>query len=325
MSVTACEKASVIIPGLYPNRKGPRKVGSLESFTISGIAPAIAVVFTNPFDTAKVRLQLQGQTGGVAGMFDPIMNVLHDPKQGRAPGWKRVVAGSMCGVMGAVSCNPFELVKTRLQSAASGKMAVGHQHGYTGVVSAIKTIYSQEGFRGLYRGSVLSMGRSVVGSGANLSCFSIMKEYLNVELKWKDGALLDMVSGLASGVVSCIFMNPIDVIRTRYYNQPYTNGKGALYSSGVDAFTKITQKEGLMAFYKGFFSHFLRIGPHFCLTFVFLGMLRRTTMQIYEHLDQRETFQAFDKDGDGRLDQREVTAALKKVFDSLSENAPDNN
>ena len=46
-------------------------------------------------------------------MFDPIMTALHDPKRGRAPGWKRVVAGSLCGVMGAVSCNPFELVKTR--------------------------------------------------------------------------------------------------------------------------------------------------------------------------------------------------------------------
>lgn len=47
------------------------------------------------------------------GMFDPIMMVLHDPKKGRAPAWKRVVAGSLCGVMGAASCNPFELVKTR--------------------------------------------------------------------------------------------------------------------------------------------------------------------------------------------------------------------
>lgn len=46
-------------------------------------------------------------------MYDPIMNVLHDSRNGKAPGWKRVLAGSLCGVMGALSCNPFELVKTR--------------------------------------------------------------------------------------------------------------------------------------------------------------------------------------------------------------------
>ena len=61
------------------------------------------------------------------GMYDPIMSMLHDKNKGSAPGWKRILAGSMCGVMGAFSCNPFELVKTRLQSAST-KVTVGkHQ------------------------------------------------------------------------------------------------------------------------------------------------------------------------------------------------------
>ena len=54
---------NIHIPGLYPNRSGPRKLGSGESFIIAALAPATAVIFTNPFDTAKVRLQLQGQSG----------------------------------------------------------------------------------------------------------------------------------------------------------------------------------------------------------------------------------------------------------------------
>ena len=45
------------------------------------------------------------------GMFDPIMSMIHDKSKGSAPAWKRMFAGSMCGVLGAVSCNPFELVK----------------------------------------------------------------------------------------------------------------------------------------------------------------------------------------------------------------------
>ncbi|KAI8900457.1 mitochondrial carrier domain-containing protein [Globomyces pollinis-pini] len=204
------------------------------------------------------------------GMFDPILNLLHNPKDGRVPNWKRVVAGSLCGVMGAVSCNPFELVKTRLQSAASGKMAVGHQHGYTSVRGALYSIYQADGLKGLYRGSVLSMGRSIVGSGANLSSFSIMKEYFSVEHNWADDIWLDMVCGLGSGIISCIAMNPIDVVRTRYYNQTYENGKGTLYSSGVDAVKKIVKNEGPGAFYKGFFPHFLRIGPHFCCKILFI-------------------------------------------------------
>jgi hypothetical protein len=198
------------------------------------------------------------------GMFDPIMNLIHDPKSGRAPGWKRAFAGSMCGMMGALACNPFELVKTRLQSASAGPLVVGHQYNYTGVWSALKSIYLADKVKGLYRGSLLSVGRSIVGSGSNLASFSLLKEYLLLELHWEDNALLDMVCGLSSGVVSCVFMNPIDVIRTRFYNQPYSNGKGILYSNGTEAIKKIYLNEGPSAFYKGFITHFLRIGPHFC-------------------------------------------------------------
>jgi hypothetical protein len=64
------------------------------------------------------------------GMYDPIMSVLHDPAKGSAPGWKRILAGSMCGLMGAFSCNPFELVKTRLQSASTTVIVGKHQFEY---------------------------------------------------------------------------------------------------------------------------------------------------------------------------------------------------
>ena len=76
-------------------------------------------------------------------------------------------------------------------------------------------------------------------------------------------------------------MNPVDVTRTRFYNQTYENGIGTMYTSGVDAFKKIMKNEGPTAFYRGFISHFLRIGPHFCLTFVFLGILRIEKMHLH--------------------------------------------
>ncbi|KAJ8329995.1 hypothetical protein BDV3_003335 [Batrachochytrium dendrobatidis] len=366
MSLTAVRAVAPDVPGLYPSGHA-RTIGPAESFAMSAIAPACAVLFTNPFDTIKVRLQLQGQkpikpligsantlpqpdkvyknsidafvkilkNEGIKGlqkgltpailregsknlfrlgMYDPIMHAMHDPSSGRAPAWKRMVAGSICGVMGAASCNPFELVKTRLQSASSQSLAIGHQHGYTGVWHALKSIYNKEGVSGLYRGSLLSMMRSIVGSGTNLAWYSMMNEYLIVEMKWNDNALLDMVCGLSSGIVSCAFMNPIDVVRTRFYNQSYVNGKGELYSNGIDAIRKIARHEGLGAFYKGFLTHFLRIGPHFCLTFMFLGILRRGLAQIYEYQDAQDAFHSFDKDGDGVLDEVEVESALTHII-----------
>ncbi|KAJ3033788.1 hypothetical protein HDV00_005829 [Rhizophlyctis rosea] len=224
------------------------------------------------------------------------MALLHDPSKGSAPPWKRMVAGAI------------------LQSAAAGKIAVGHQHNYTGVVDGLASIYRSDGIKGLYRGALLSMGRSIAGSGSNLAAYSMMKEYLITERKWPDNAWLDMVAGMASGIVSCLAMNPIDVVRTRYYNQPYENGKGVLYSGAGDAITKIIKNEGLTAFYKGITTHFLRIGPHFCLTFVFLGILRRGLVDFYGYLDRRESFEVFDIDHNGVLDPEEIRKVLTDVI-----------
>ena len=48
-----------------------------------------------------------------------------------------------------------------------------------------------------------------------------------------------------------------------------------LYDSAPDAFRKIFTIEGAGAFYKGATAHFLRVGPHTMLTFVFIGLIRR--------------------------------------------------
>jgi hypothetical protein len=53
MSVTTSASTDAIIPELYPKSGKPRQVGRSEGFIIGAIAPALAVVFTNPFDTAK--------------------------------------------------------------------------------------------------------------------------------------------------------------------------------------------------------------------------------------------------------------------------------
>ena len=63
------------------------------------------------------------------GLFDPILTLIHDRQTYPAiPIWKRFTAGALSGAVGALSCNPFELVKTRLQSQANAKISVGYQH-----------------------------------------------------------------------------------------------------------------------------------------------------------------------------------------------------
>ena len=172
---------------------------------------------------------------------------------------------------------------------------------------------------GLYRGSTLSIFRSILGSGSNLATYSLLKEHLILSRGWSDAIYLDVICGLSSGVVSCIFMNPVDVARTRYYNQKYVDGKGVTYSSGLHAAKAILKKEGALAFYTGFTSHFLRIGPHFILTFLFLGVLRRNLADLYSKLDLKESFHYFDKDSDGVIDDDELSGLIKLILSKSTE------
>lgn len=322
-------------------------ISQLENFALSALAPSMAVVFTLPFDTVKVRMQLQGEvrimkdaTGKTIrvatnkvynssfdclwktfkyegfrglekgltpsilkessknvfrlGLYDPVLSVIHPgDSSSSAPAWKRMLAGGICGALGAVSANPFELVKTRLQSAAAGAIAVGNQYGYTSVFSALRHILTKEGgVTGLYRGSMISVYRGILGSAANLSSYTMLKDYALRE-GYSEGVSLDIGCSLLSAFVSVVFMNPLDVVRTRLYNtsSPLKDRQSIFSTIG-----SIIKNEGWRGLYRGFGTHFMRIGPHFCLTFVFLEQLKRGVRQVKLNEYQR-TIQQIQQPG----------------------------
>lgn len=69
-------------------------------------------------------------------------------------------------------------------------------------------------------------------------------------------------------------MNPFDVACTRLYNQKVVDGRGATYTGPVDVLVKTIRAEGIRGVYKGSLVHWMRIGPHTMLTFLFLEQLQ---------------------------------------------------
>ncbi|KAL6053934.1 Tricarboxylate transport protein [Balamuthia mandrillaris] len=345
----------------------PVVVPKWSGFLFSSASPMLAAVFTNPFDVAKVRLQLQGELNasgqklysgmwdcirqiakheGVRGLekglvtaffregskncfriglYDPVVKLLHTSKDDKgAPVWKRMTAGGISGAVGAIACNPFEILKTRMQ--ASGKRATGHQHNYKGVCDGFAAIVRNEGIRGLYVGTGLSIWRSTLATAVNMTAFTMLKENLVQRYKlMSDGPLVDMSCALASAFATVVIITPIDTIRTRMYNQPVdpVTKRGLLYVNPADAFLKVTRSEGIGAVYKGFFPLFMRLGPHFTLTFVFLGQMTRMMREYQSGKAHSEylhrMFNYFDVDGNGTIEVSELRAAIANAFGELKE------
>ena len=287
-----------------------------HNFVYAAGAASTAVLFTNPIDVAKTRLQLQGELArrgeaprlysgpfdcmaktarvegvrglqrGLAtaivreallnffrvGMFEPVLHAYH-PEGGRAPLWKKIAAGITTGATAALVANPLDIMKTRMQAQASGaNAAVGHQHNFSGVADGFKSLLREEGARGLWKGLPPSVLRLALGSSGQLASYSQIKEWA-LGQGYSDGPALHLATSFASVVFGVTAMNPVDVIRTRVYNQPA--GEARLYKNALDAAVKIARHEGVLAFYKGWGAHYLRGAPHVALLFVFLEQLKK--------------------------------------------------
>ncbi|ERL88817.1 hypothetical protein D910_06199, partial [Dendroctonus ponderosae] len=92
--------------------------------------------------------------------------------------YKSALASAFAGASGAFCGSPLFLIKTQLQSHAAEKIAVGHQHGHSGALRALKTIYRNNGISGLWRGVSGTMLRAVAGSTSQLTTFAASKDKL---------------------------------------------------------------------------------------------------------------------------------------------------
>ena len=192
-----------------------------------------------------------------------------------APFSTKMLAGFASGAIAALICNPFDLIKTRLQleaTHAQGSLA----DGAGGPVSVLVAAARREGLSSLWAGTQVSMVRSMLGNGAILSVNLQLNEWVKRTAKLKSSVATDAFCAFWAATACVAVINPVDVVRTRLYSQPLdAHGAGVLYESAVDCSRKIVAIEGPQAFYKGFTAHFFRVGPHVVLTFMFINSMKR--------------------------------------------------
>ncbi|XP_037295620.1 solute carrier family 25 member 35 isoform X2 [Manduca sexta] len=184
--------------------------------------------------------------------------------------------GFVAGMSGAFFGSPLQLVKTQLMSYSSKNIAVGTQHAHPGMVNALRKIYVKNGLGGLWRGAHGMMLRNSIGSASQIASYAICKEWMNDNNMFQQSKYLSaFVASNVGALAKTVGLTPMDVIMTRLYNQAVdANGRGMLYNGVIDCARKITQAEGLLAFYKGIGPTYLRQAPHTVLLLVFWDILK---------------------------------------------------
>uniref|UniRef100_A0A8D2ZX02 Dicarboxylate carrier UCP2 n=2 Tax=Scophthalmus maximus TaxID=52904 RepID=A0A8D2ZX02_SCOMX len=279
----------------------------------AGAAACIADIVTFPLDTAKVRLQIQGEKKAMEGIryrgvFGTISTMIRTegPKSlynGLVAGLQRQVcfASIRIGLYDNVrdfytggADNPGVLVRI-LAGCTTGAMAVsfaqptdvvkvrfqaqmnldGVARRYTGTIQAYKHIFQNEGMRGLWKGTLPNITRNALVNCTELVTYDLIKEAILRHNLMSDNLPCHFVSAFGAGFVTTVIASPVDVVKTRYMNSP-----PGQYKSAINCAWTMMTKEGPTAFYKGFVPSFLRLGSWNVVMFVSFEQIKRAMMHF---------------------------------------------
>mmetsp|Transcript_20372 Transcript_20372/g.30493 ORF Transcript_20372/g.30493 Transcript_20372/m.30493 type:complete len:488 (-) Transcript_20372:286-1749(-) len=328
------------------------KTGALNLFTC-GAGPALAAIFTNPMEVAKVRLQMLGDgkgsglfgtlvniakkdgilavQGGLAmsmtreffkcalrlGLYNPILSVVHTDPSSKPKLTTKILTGATCGAISAFICNPLDLTKTRLQQTGSS------------VSAAVSTLYSEGGIAPFWKGTPISMVRSMIFTSVIVPTKTTLADIVKTNGYFCGDSYYELICrsafcGFPAASLAVLCAQPVDTIRTRLYNQPVdpVTKIGLKYKGVFHCASRIVAEEGVLALYKGTVAHLARYAPHGTLCFVFID----TICQMFRDMEAKrltrvwedninDSFKKIDIDKDGYLDLKEVSKAVQLSFD----------
>ncbi|TWW58755.1 mitochondrial brown fat uncoupling protein 1 [Takifugu flavidus] len=286
----------------------------------AGAAACIADIVTFPLDTAKVRLQIQGEktavegiryrgvfgtistmirtegprslyNGLVAGLqrqlcFASVRIGLYDTVRDFYTGGKenpnvliRILAGCTTGAMAVSFAQPTDVVKVRFQAQMNLNSVTRR---YSGTMQAYKHIYQNEGFRGLWKGTLPNITRNALVNCTELVTYDMIKEAILRHKLMSDNLPCHFVSAFGAGFVTTVIASPVDVVKTRYMNSP-----PGQYRSAINCAWTMMTKEGPTAFYKGFVPSFLRLGSWNIVMFVSFEQIKRAMMVTKKKIEAK--------------------------------------
>ena len=271
-------------------------------FVNGGLAGMVATSVIQPVDMVKVRIQLAGEgtaggprptpvsvarqivasgkildlyTGLSAGLlrqavyttarlgfFDTFMGTLTQraKDQGRQVGFaERAGAGLTAGGLAAMVGNPADLALIRMQS--DGLKPLAERKNYKGVIDALGGIARNEGIAALWAGAAPTVVRAMALNFGQLAFFSEAKAQLKKHTDLSVRTQTLSASAIA-GFFASFFSLPFDFVKTRLQKQQKGPDGKLPYRGMVDCFTKVAREEGMLRFYRGFGTYYVRIAPH---------------------------------------------------------------
>ncbi|XP_057312554.1 putative mitochondrial transporter UCP3 [Hydractinia symbiolongicarpus] len=287
-----------------------RPSSTFTKMVAASLSASMAEIVTIPIDTAKVRLQMQGENTNTKGskqlkyrgMIHTMITIAKE--EGPRSMYKGLTAGihrqvCFCGIRiglydsvrklyGDTSEGKPKVLVKILASLTTASAAVlmfqpaevvkirfqvaGNKQRYKSTFDAYKTIARTESIRGLWRGVSTNIVRLSVVNCTEIVAYDVFKSYILYKQLMEDKVPLHLVSALGASFVSVLVTSPIDVVKTRFMNSQAGSYKTPFYCAA-----SIFRQNGLTAFYKGVIPAFTRFSSWAIVFFLSYEQIKRVT------------------------------------------------
>lgn len=158
---------------------------------------------------------------------------------------RRLVGGTVGGVLQALSSHPFDTIKSQIQ--------VGK---YQSIGEGFRSTLHSEGLRGFYRGVTPPL---FLNGFYNALLFGINQQMTNVVTPagFRPGVdTLELwrvaLAGQLTAPLYCLAMVPMEVVKVKLQTQPIAADGKKYYSGPIDCFLKNTKENGFTAAFAGY-------------------------------------------------------------------------
>ncbi|XP_055975138.1 mitochondrial brown fat uncoupling protein 1 [Sorex fumeus] len=285
----------------------------------AGVSACLADIITFPLDTAKVRLQVQGESPNAPGVkYKGVLGTIATVAKTEGP--LKLYGGLPAGIQRQISFASLRIglydsvqeyfnIQKDAPATLGNKITAGLMTGgvavfvgqptevakvrmqaqsklhwfkprYTGTYNAYYVIVTTEGILGLWKGTSLNLTRNVIINCTELVVYDVLKNALVKNNLLADDVPCHFVSALVAGFCTTALSSPVDVVKTRFINSPPGH-----YPSVKSCALNMLKKEGPSAFFKGFMPSFLRLGSWTVIMYVCFEQLKKELMKSRQTVD----------------------------------------
>jgi len=268
------------VKGSESDADAPVTVGfSLRLLSACSGSFATAMVVT-PLDVAKVQMQAANSKRDTRAGVTAVQHIgcrqficsngisehCFDKRDGR---WRRRFPTLPCSKTACVKC-------------PKQQAPVAHKANPNGLVATLRTIFVEEGARGLYAGLPPTLLLSVPSNVLYFATYESMRDGLRHRVGngsnrrgiKRDGMLAPCIAGGTARLVAATVCAPIEIIRTRVQAARLIGG-GPDERKALVVLRRLVQKEGMMALFKGLESTLWRDVPFSALYWAGVETIRR--------------------------------------------------